>query len=224
MATVTKKIGGAYRNKIGDFIYAKYRNKLVVRSKPTSVRNPRTLGQISQRNRLSAMSSLAQAMSAAIIAGYKKATMGSKYSPRNLFVKDNFALSTAGGDGTATINYSGVKVSRGPVAKVTAMTPEFDNPNEVAFDVSYDNLVALGVSRSNLNLKVVIYCPELDITFIHTEEGTSNRVEITTPTTWSGQRVYVYTFVVYGGNPMVDLGYDTGDVSESSYVGSGNIS
>lgn len=121
MAVTQNPLTGRSRGKVANFVMSKWRSLNVVKSKPLTVANPRSPGQMRSRVELGALSGLAKFGGAALKAGFSHATIGK--TERNRFVQLNYDEVSSIGGATPTIAYSALKYSEGSLAKLVNGTP-----------------------------------------------------------------------------------------------------
>lgn len=112
MAVVQNPIVGRAKNKFGNAIFSTWKGKNVLRTKPLEVRNPRSPGQVAQRNRLSEIVAMYRASKQAIDVGYKQQAVGR--TEYNAFVADNMQFITADiNTGILTTDYTKILYAKG---------------------------------------------------------------------------------------------------------------
>lgn len=90
MAIINSVVMGAARNKVGEVTSATLHGRTVVRKYQATVSNPRTLGQVSQRNRIANIVLLFRALINVVNVGFP--TRKNYQSPYNAFTKRNVSL------------------------------------------------------------------------------------------------------------------------------------
>ena len=224
MAKITKKVLGNPNNKVGDIVFSKFRNMTTARAYQPIVANPRTSAQRVQRTHLLAMSKLAKVFSSALYIGFKEAVNGTKWSPRNRFSKVNWGCIAALADGEYTITQTDLQVSEGTFIEPITTQLSFDDPNEVAITLRPTAYTSQGVQATDVSVKLVYWCPDINKIHIETAGGEAASHTWTVFQEWEGQKIYVYAFSIYNGDNVPEYGYTKGMRSATTYVGSGNIS
>lgn len=220
MAKVTKKVLGAARGKVADVVFAKWMGIDTARSYQPFVANPRTAAQQEQRGIIAKLSELGKGLSPAVNLGLGKEAKSRNMSARNLFSKLNYAAIKASHPAT---DYTGLVVSRGSMFQPQLQSPFFDTPLDV--EVSWDkNQFPADVNMSTSHMKVAVFNPSENATVVAEFTWADGTGHVTVPSGWNGVTVYVYAFAEYGGDDNPSYGLKTGDLSASSYVGSGTIS
>lgn len=124
MARVQNTLIGRASGSVGGATFTTWKGINVLKSKPESVANPRTLGQISQRNRLAIMVPVYRALALAIAIGFKSRAVAK--SAYNAFMSANIIPSTSvDGAGIASIQFQSLKFALGtmgstPIDNATA--------------------------------------------------------------------------------------------------------
>lgn len=224
MAIIKGNILGSYRKRAGEVVFRRYRDLDVFQSAPKSMSNPKTNAQELVRARFRVLSKLAHGFAMGVNRGFRAAAQGTSLSPRNFFTKLNWGAVTATTPDNVTTDYGELVVAQGPFVNVYYGNPQFDNPLEVVMTITATNLPQ-GVNAADVDVYVFCYSPDVDGSLmaapVHASTGS---ITITFPGHWSGQKVHLWGWTKYTGAPIADAGIATGDVSDSQYLGSGNIS
>lgn len=116
---------GSMTGSIGNVTTSKWRGINVARSKPTTVANPRSVGQVKQRIIFTALVAMSRVFSTIFNIGFAKAAI--KKTPYNVFVAlnqlSNFITNP---DGTAFYDVSKLQLSRGSANQITDLGAELD--------------------------------------------------------------------------------------------------
>lgn len=216
MGKIEIGILGGFRGKVGTVVGSFWKGKPVMRA---YVYRPQSIGSTAQeliRTRFSSIGKMAALFTSILNRGLKNYANGKKITPDNAFVKLNWRMVSATVPGTATIDYTGIKIAQGPLTGVIFGEPDFDNPLEVTVGFA-PNTVADDADASDL-VYVVLYAPALNATLqaapVRRSIGT---VTVTVPASWNGTTVKIYGYTV--GEAAKNMG----KVSNSAYIGSGNI-
>ena len=223
MAKINAGAQSTWRKKAGAYVYRKWRTLNVAAIYQPNVKNPRTLAQQRIRARLGALSQLSNGMASAINNGLRNAASGTKWSPRNLFVKLNFEVVSATTPESVSIDYTNIMVSKGPVNNPSIGAPRFDNPNEVTLSC---NLTGMPGGHQSYEVKTVLYSADLGLSVMKSTrfDSASGNITVEVPSSWNGARVHIWCWTEYIGNTDVENALYAGSVSNSRYCGSGNIS
>ncbi|MEI7595595.1 MAG: DUF6266 family protein [Bacteroidota bacterium] len=111
MAIVQNPITGRTRKKFGSAVFSKQFGKNTLRTKPLEVANPRTEGQVNQRNKFSLMVESGRLLLSFIKTSFKQATVG--MSEFNTYMKENIKTAITGSAGNYSIDYSLLVVAKG---------------------------------------------------------------------------------------------------------------
>ena len=223
MSKNMKGILGAQYGKIGPVVGRKFREENVYSAYQKNVSNPRSEAQTRHRARFRVLSTLSHDMACGAIFGFRTAAKGTNLSPRNLFQRTNFPCITATPGGATTIDYVGIKVSKGGLSSVNFDTPNFDTPLKVKVD--FGDYGSPCQRTRNDKVYVYVYCPDAKqgIMSLPTEFEDGS-VSVDVPNLWTGMRVHVWGFVRNEGATNEALDIPAGECSTSNYLGSGAIS
>lgn len=115
LTIVQNTLIGRSKQSIGNATFTTWKGKNVLKSKPITVENPRTDGQVTQRLRMSAIVGLYRQISGAIQLGFKEQAVGK--SEYNAFVSENIINGTSVTlPSTVTIVWSQILVAMGTIA------------------------------------------------------------------------------------------------------------
>lgn len=208
MAKQRLGINDGYRGSVGTVIGYMWRGKWCLRSRPRSVRNPRTEKQQSNRLLFKQMVALAGSMKTALRKGMHYCSMGMHITECNLFVKRNRECFVLDGDGRMVVDWADLVVSEGEVAAVGFHEPEIDGGNRltVSFSPTLDGQCGSGDDEVFL----WAFCPEAGEGVLSAPVARrSGVVSVVLPESWRGKGVQLYGFVAdYKGR-----------ASETVYVG-----
>lgn len=116
---------GSMTGSIGNVTTSKWRGINVARSKPTTVANPRSVGQVKQRIIFTALVAMSRVFSTIFNIGFAKAAI--KKTPYNVFVALNqaseFITNTSG---TPEYDMNKLVLSRGSANQITSVSSEVD--------------------------------------------------------------------------------------------------
>lgn len=217
MGKIQIGILGGFRGKVGTVVGSFWKGKPVMRA---YVYRPQSIGTNAQelvRTRFGACGKFAALLTSVLNRGLKTYANGKKITPDNAFVKLNWSAVTASTPGSATIDYSAVKIAKGPLTGVTFGEPGFDNPLEVTVDIT-PNTEAEDADATD-KVYIVLYCPDLNAVLQAAPVTRATpSATLTVPATWNGQRVNIWGYTVGAAAK------NKGKVSNSAYIGSGNIS
>jgi hypothetical protein len=88
MAVTQNPIIGRAKQSLSNTVFSTWKQRNVIRAKPLEVANPRTLGQVTSRNKLKVLSGMAKGLRAAVILGLK--SVSQLVTEYNSFVQANY--------------------------------------------------------------------------------------------------------------------------------------
>jgi hypothetical protein len=88
MAVTQNPIIGRSKQSLSNTVFSTWKGRNVIRAKPLEVANPRTLGQVTSRNKLKVLSGMAKGLRAAVILGLK--SVSQLVTEYNSFVQANY--------------------------------------------------------------------------------------------------------------------------------------
>lgn len=222
MAKYRLGVMGTFKNKVGIVVGRKWRNLNVMSAYQGDVKNPNTSKQQIVRMKFGTLSSLAAAFSKAVHYGYAGVSAGTKVPQRCAFIKQNYE-----GDvvevtlpDTIDVDYTLMQVSKGSHMEPSFGIAKFDEPLTVAVDFSYD--VIPDFSKATDKVYLVVYNIEDGRVVMSQGLASAHSISCTVPSSWNGETVHVYAFVIDGD--VEGLPTDPSQVSNSHYIGSGSIS
>ena len=111
MGTIKKGILGGFSGKVGTVVGASWKGIDYIRSLPASVRNPRTPGQVNQRNKFATVIKFLSKINPVIQVGFKDYT--AKQTATNAAMSYNMLNAVTGDAGVYQLDFPKVMVSRG---------------------------------------------------------------------------------------------------------------
>lgn len=226
MAIITGGLHGQAKKRVGNVVYRKWRNLDVAAKYQPNVSNPRTEQQQLIRTRFGAASDLAGKLGAALVLGFKAFVAGTKVPPKSFFIKKNWLFINSVTPGTATIDYSDLALSDGPIAAPAFGSISTSDPLTIKVDLT-DNS-SQTVADSDF-VYMVVYCPELGQTILsNAVTRADGDVTVIVPSSWNGCRVHCYGFATWGGEVLsvqgIPVTHNLGDASPTVYIGTADIS
>ena len=212
MGKIRKGILGGFSGKVGTVVGASWKGIAYMRSLPQKVRNPRTVGQRSQRSKFSLALALLQPMTAFLRVGWKLYTH--RQSAINAAMSYTLANAITGTYPNYEIDASKVLVSRGALtpAEVTA-EHESGGTNESFITFKWADNSGTGSAKATdkaLIAAVARGASEMVITEIAQTPRTIEECSISIPEQWQGNEYDVY----FGW-----ISEDGKEVSNSVYLG-----
>jgi hypothetical protein len=210
MGKIAQGILGGLSGKVGNIIGGSWKGIDYIRIKPSSVANPRTEGQVNQRNKFSATLGYLQPNKAFLKIGYKSfATKKTEFNAAMSYVLNNAI------DGIApnfTVDYSLALLSRGSLSTAFNPTTDLTTAGQVSFD--WDDNSAEGNANATDKAMLLVYNPSKkeSISILDGADRTVGSQVVTIPNTYAGDTVELF---------MAFVSADGTQVSNSVYLGSG---
>jgi len=210
MGKINQGILGGLSGKVGNIIGGSWKGIDYIRIKPSSVANPRTEGQVNQRNKFTAALEFLQPNIEFIRKGYKDYAI--KMTAFNAAMSEVLENGITGTGPEFTVDYPNVLVSKGSLKGV--LNPAFDATVEGQVTLNWvDNSSEINANNDD-RLMTLIYNPvkkESVVKLIGTSRFILSQM-IAIPSNFSGDTIHVYTAFVSDDGKLI---------SDSSYVGSG---
>lgn len=214
-----------FKNKLGNGVGRRWRNLNVIAEYNGTPRNPRTTEQQKQRAVFSVLTNLSRAFKSTLDDALGGICEGTKTFPRAKFISLNKGVATASSPSSVTLAYGDIVVARGGVPPATFDAPQFDTPGAVevdfgtnAFKAAYPN-----ANPADLKCRLVVFCSDAKLAVFGDTAGDLNTASVIVPGYWNGMKVHIYGYLRYIGEDMPEYGLKKGDVSDSLYIGAGNI-
>ncbi|WP_417860439.1 DUF6266 family protein [Winogradskyella sediminis] len=210
MGKISQGILGGLSGKVGNIVGGSWKGIDYIRIKPSSVANPRTEGQVNQRNKFTITLEYLQATKDFIKIGYKSfATKKTEFNAAMSYVLNN---AVGGIAPNFTIDYSLALLSRGPLSGVLNPTTDLTTAGQVSFD--WDDNSAEGNANVTDKAMVLVYNPSKkeSISILDGADRTVGSQVVTIPNTYAGDTVELF---------MAFVSADGTQVSNSVYLGSG---
>jgi hypothetical protein len=210
MGKIAQGILGGLSGKVGNIVGGSWKGIDYIRIKPSSVANPRTEGQVNQRNKFTITLEYLQATKDFIKIGYKSfATKKTEFNAAMSYVLNN---AVGGIAPNFTIDYSLALLSRGSLSGVLNGTTDLATPGQVSFD--WDDNSAEGNANVTDKAMVLVYNPgkKESISILDGADRTVGTQVVTIPNTYAGDTVELF---------MAFVSADGTQVSNSVYLGSG---
>ena len=210
MGKIPQGILGSLSGKVGSIIGGSWKGIDYIRIKPASVANPRTEGQVNQRNKFTITLEYLQATKDFIKIGYKSfATKKTEFNAAMSYVLNN---AVGGIAPNFTIDYSLALLSRGGLSGVLNGTTDLTNAGQVSF--GWGDNSAEGNANATDKAMVLVYNPSKkeSISILDGADRTVGSQVVTIPGTYAGDTVELF---------MAFVSVDGTQVSNSVYLGSG---
>lgn len=209
MGKIAQGILGGLSGKVGNIIGGSWKGIDYIRIKPSSVANPRTVGQVNQRNKFSATLEFLQPNKDFINVGYKSYAV--KKTAFNAAMSEVLANAITGIAPDFNVDYANALVSKGSLSGVLNPVTDLTTAGEVSF--SWDDNSAGKTAKSTDKAMLLAYNPAKKES-IYILEGASRSAGseiLTIPNAYSGDTLEMY---------MSFISEDGKTVSNSTYLGS----
>jgi hypothetical protein len=213
MGKIAQGILGGFSGKVGTVVGGRWKNIDYIRAKPISVANPRTPGQVNQRNRFAITLEYLQPNLGFIQKGYKAYAVGkTEFNAAMSYVLNNAIAGTAP---NFSVDYSLALLSRGSLPGVLNGATDLATAGQVTFSWD-DNSTGINANPTDQAM-VLVYNPSKkeSIAILDGADRTTGTQVVTIPDGYAGDTVELFmAFVTPNGN----------QVSNSVYLGSGTAS
>jgi hypothetical protein len=210
MGKIAQGILGGFSGKVGTVVGGRWKNIDYIRAKPISVANPRTPGQVNQRNRFAITLEYLQPNLGFIQKGYKAYAVGkTEFNAAMSYVLNNAIAGTAP---NFSVDYSLALLSRGSLPGVLNGATDLATAGQVTFSWD-DNSTGINANSTDQAM-VLVYNPSKkeSIAILDGADRTTGTQVVTIPDGYAGDTVELFmAFVTPNGN----------QVSNSVYLGSG---
>jgi hypothetical protein len=213
MGIISKGILGGFSGKVANVVGASWKGIDYMRSKPASVANPRTEGQVNQRNRFTVTLEYLQPNLGFIQKGYKGyATKKSAFNAAMSYVLNNAITGTAP---NFAVDFALGLLSRGNLSEALNPTTDLATPGQVEFN--WDDNSTDGRANPTDKAMVLVYNPSKkeSISLLDGAERTVGTQVLTIPNSYAGDTVEMFISFISADETLV---------SNSVYIGSGTAS
>lgn len=217
MATINRGILDGFFGKVGTVVGSFWKGIPVMRAYVRRIRDRKNTPQLLIRARFATLGELSSAFLAAIRIGLRNVAAKGHVTESNIFVNENWEAVHAASVDSVTVDYPDLVVARGPLAGVQYGTPQFDTPLQV--DVAYETNEEIAKTSLDDLVYLFVYCPDAKCGVLSAAvERSEKRISVTVPSYWNGMKVHLWGFTLGAGHD------NAGMLSNSAYIGSGNIS
>ncbi|MDD4778536.1 MAG: DUF6266 family protein [Fermentimonas sp.] len=207
MGTIKKGILGGFSGKVGTVVGASWKGIDYIRSLPTTVRNPRTPGQLNQRGKFSTVISFLSKITPLIKIGFKDYT--SKQTAVNAAMSYNLTNAVVGDAGVYEMDFEKVMVSRGPLFKpVSGEVLVADGEISIGWNVDSEGN---GSKTDMANILVYNSTKDEAIVMLNVNDRFEGYAPVTYQDHWKGDNVEIYVSFISADGRLV---------SDSMYLGS----
>lgn len=225
MAIIKTGFLSPFKNKLGNGVGRRWRNLNIVAEYNGNPRNPRTTEQQNQRACFSVLSNLSRAFKTTLADSLGGICEGTKSFPRAKFISLNKGAVQASNPDSVNVSYMDMIIARGGLTPAEFGAPQLDTPQtvEVSFGTHAFKAAYPHANPADLMCRLVIYCPDAKLAVFGDTKGDLNTASVIVPQYWNGMKVHIFGYLRYLGDDMPEYGLMKGAVSDSIYVGSGNI-
>ncbi|MEQ3665841.1 DUF6266 family protein [Olleya sp.] len=213
MGKISQGILGGLSGKVGNVIGGNWKGIDYIRIKPSSVANPRTEGQVNQRNKFSATLEYLQPNKEFLKIGYKSfATKKTEFNAAMSYVLNN---AVGGVAPDFTVDYANALLSRGSLSGALNATTDLSAAGQVSF--AWDDNSTEGNANTTDKAMVLVYNPSKkeSMYVLNGADRTVGLQDVTIPATYAGDTVELF---------IAFVSLDGSQVSNSIYLGSGTAS
>lgn len=211
MGKISQGILGGLSGKVGNVIGASWKGIDYLRIKPSSVANPRTPGQVNQRNKFTATLEFLQPNKDFLNVGYKSFAI--KKTAFNAAMSEVLANAITGVAPNFTVDFENALLSKGTLPGVLDAGASYATPGQVVFSWT-DNSTGIN-AKSTDKAMLLVYNPikkESVTNFVGAvrEDGSFS---LAVPSNYAGDLLHTYIAFISA----------EGKVSNSSYINSGAV-
>lgn len=210
MGKISQGILGGLSGKVGNVIGGSWKGIDYIRIKPSSVANPRTEGQVNQRNKFTVTLEYLQPNKEFLKVGYKSfATKKTEFNAAMSYVLNNAIGGTAP---NFTVDYTNALLSRGSLSGALNATTDLATAGQVSF--AWDDNSTEGNANTTDKAMVLVYNPSKKESMYILDGAirTAGSQTVNIPGTYAGDTVELFIAFVSA---------DGTQVSNSLYLGSG---
>ena len=212
MGKISQGILGGLSGKVGNIIGGSWKGIDYIRIKPSSVANPRTPGQVNQRNKFSASIEFLQPNKDFINVGYKAFAV--KKTAFNSAMSNVLSNAITGIAPDFTVDYSLALLSKGNLSTPLNGSVDLTTANQVTFN--WDDNSTDGNANTTDKSMVLAYNPSKKES-IYILDGAQRSVTtqiLSLPTSYTGDTIELFMAFVSENGKVV---------SNSIYLGSGTV-
>jgi hypothetical protein len=209
MGKINQGILGGLSGKVGNIIGGSWKGIDYIRIKPTSVANPRTEGQVNQRNKFTATIEFLKPNKDFINVGYKNFAI--KKTAFNAAMSNVLNNAITGVAPNFSVDYSTALLSKGSLSGALNPSTDLTTAGQITFNWD-DNSTESNANATDKAMLLVYNPSKKESTYILAgSERTAGSEIVSIPNTYSGDTVELFMAFV-----AVD-----GKVSNSVYLGNG---
>ena len=212
MGKISQGILGGLSGKVGNVIGGNWKGIDYLRIKPSSVANPKTEGQVNQRNKFTISLEYLQANKDFIKLGYKAfATKKTEFNAAMSYVLNN---GISGSAPNFSVDYSLALLSRGSLSIPMNVSVDLSTANQVTFN--WDDNSTDGNANTSDKAMVLAYNPSKkeSIYILDGAQRSTTSQTLALPISYTGDTIQLF---------MAFITEDGKTVSNSVYLGSGTV-
>ena len=212
MGKISQGILGGLSGKVGNVIGGNWKGIDYLRIKPSSVANPKTEGQVNQRNKFTISLEYLQANKDFIKLGYKAfATKKTEFNAAMSYVLNN---GISGSAPNFSVDYSLALLSRGSLSSPMNGSVDLSTANQVTFN--WDDNSTDGNANTSDKAMVLAYNPSKkeSIYILDGAQRSTTSQTLALPISYTGDTIQLF---------MAFITEDGKTVSNSVYLGSGTV-
>jgi hypothetical protein len=212
MGKISQGILGGLSGKVGNIIGGSWKGIDYIRIKPTSVANPRTEGQVNQRNKFSATIQFLKPNKDFLNVGFKAFAI--KKTAFNAAMSYVLGNAITGAAPNFNVDYSLALLSRGSLSNPVNGSVDLSTSNQVTF--SWDDNSAEGNANATDKAMVLAYNPSKkeSMYLLNGSVRTAISQTLALPTSYTGDTIQLFMAFVSENGKVV---------SNSVYLGSGTV-
>lgn len=193
MAKMNHGLFGALSGNVGTVVVYTWRGKPCVRSKPSTVANPRTERQVNGRVRFATLMRMASVLRVALRRGMHREALQQGITESNLFVRLNHSVVDVVG-GKAQMDYGALRLSYGCAPDVVFEAPQPLGGN--SWSVAFCKADVDAALAADSLVQICAYCPSEGVaTMVAPVPTYSHKCRIELPSHWQGVAVHLYGWV-----------------------------
>lgn len=193
MAVVQNPLIGSAKNKIGGTVFQKWKNKNVLRTKPLTVANPRTLAQQKQRVKMSVLVSMMRLFLPTLKEAFNEVIAA--ITAPNAFISANMPAITVNDSLEPTIDYTAMILSKGTVWGMIGSSVSDDGLASFTCDFVVNSNGTTALDTDQIRLGFI--CPSKAFAQVYSSVGQRNNGS-NTPIDFTGILEVGDTVHVYG--------------------------
>lgn len=168
MAVVQNPITGRTRQSFSTATFTKVYRQNVMRSKPSQVSNPKTLGQTSQRTAFANVNTALKNLLPLIQIGFKN--FQTKMAPFSYASKRSLKEAVSGIAGSRVVDFTKLSISDGRLTPLTLVSKSY-TPGTGILNIEINPNIKNDYDSADDKVAIGVYTPENEYTYINTYIG-----------------------------------------------------